>query len=115
MLITNHVLGGALVALACLVAVLLTGSVAAATFLAVCAGAALLPAGRRRAAILHSPVWDAWRRRFRYCGVVPAGRYWKTRTKYDVAATAAAGAAHPAAQPDEIDSWDRLSRGDDPT
>ncbi len=47
--------------------------------------------------------------------LVPAGRYWKTRTKYDVAATTAADAAHPAAQPDEIDSWDRLSRGDDPT
>mgnify|MGYP006952971424 CR=1 FL=1 len=71
-----------LVALACLVAVLLTGSVAAATFLAVCAGAALLPAGRRRAAILHSPVWDAWRRRFRYCGVVPAGRYCSPASTY---------------------------------
>lgn len=47
--------------------------------------------------------------------LVPAGRYWKTRTKYDVAATTATDAAHPAAQPDEIDSWDRLSRGDDPT
>ncbi|AXJ10850.1 Trp biosynthesis-associated membrane protein [Arthrobacter sp. PM3] len=45
--------------------------------------------------------------------IVPAGRYWKSRTKYD---TAAAGVAAPQAGPaDEIDSWDRLSRGDDPT
>lgn len=45
--------------------------------------------------------------------VIPAGRYWKTRTKYDSAASGS-----PAAQAgpvDEIDSWDRLSRGDDPT
>ncbi|MEO5780082.1 MULTISPECIES: Trp biosynthesis-associated membrane protein [Arthrobacter] len=47
--------------------------------------------------------------------LIPAGRYWKTRTKYDTAIATAAGKAHPAAQPDEIDSWDRLSRGDDPT
>ncbi len=51
--------------------------------------------------------------------VIPAGRYWKTRTKYDTAATAAAAAAGASAAPagpaDEIDSWDRLSRGDDPT
>ena len=45
--------------------------------------------------------------------IVPAGRYWKSRTKYDAAASGgAAGAAQPA---DEIESWDRLSRGDDPT
>ncbi|QDY91303.1 hypothetical protein E7Y32_14605 [Arthrobacter sp. UKPF54-2] len=45
--------------------------------------------------------------------IVPAGRYWKSRTKYDAAATGAVtGPAQPA---DEIDSWDRLSRGDDPT
>lgn len=48
--------------------------------------------------------------------IVPAGRYWKTRTKYDTAASATAGgAAAPAGPADEIDSWDRLSRGDDPT
>lgn len=68
--------------------------------------------------------------------IIPAGRYWKSRTKYDVAAggaaagagtgAAAAGAASdaapatggvtaPAGPVDEIDSWDRLSRGDDPT
>ena len=55
--------------------------------------------------------------------VVPAGRFWKTRTKYDTAAQAATdhgASAHgsPGAQTgpvDEIDSWDRLSRGDDPT
>jgi hypothetical protein len=49
--------------------------------------------------------------------IVPAGRYWKTRTKYDAAAAgpAADGAAAQAAPADEIESWDRLSRGDDPT
>lgn len=45
--------------------------------------------------------------------IVPAGRYWKSRTKYDAAASGGvSGTAQPA---DEIDSWDRLSRGDDPT
>ena len=49
--------------------------------------------------------------------VIPAGRYWKSRTKYDTAASGAAagGSVAPAGPPDEIDSWDRLSRGDDPT
>jgi uncharacterized membrane protein (TIGR02234 family) len=49
--------------------------------------------------------------------IVPAGRYWKSRTKYDAAAYGAvAGSSAAAAGPvDEIDSWDRLSRGDDPT
>lgn len=49
--------------------------------------------------------------------IVPAGRYWKSRTKYDAAAhDAAVGTSAAAAGPvDEIDSWDRLSRGDDPT
>ncbi|TLM83760.1 Trp biosynthesis-associated membrane protein [Pseudarthrobacter sp. NamE5] len=42
-----------------------------------------------------------------------AGRHWKARTKYD--APGAAGMAAAAAPVDEIDSWDRLSRGDDPT
>jgi uncharacterized membrane protein (TIGR02234 family) len=45
--------------------------------------------------------------------IIPAGRFWKTRTKYDVAAAGATGA--PEGPADEIDSWDRLSRGDDPT
>ena len=45
--------------------------------------------------------------------IVPAGRYWKARTKYDT--TAAGTAVSPAGPSDEIDSWDRLSRGDDPT
>ncbi|MBT2596940.1 Trp biosynthesis-associated membrane protein [Arthrobacter sp. ISL-72] len=45
--------------------------------------------------------------------IIPAGRHWKTRTKYDAAAAGTAGAADGPA--DEIDSWDRLSRGDDPT
>lgn len=44
--------------------------------------------------------------------IIPAGRHWKTRTKYDAPGTAGAAAAGPV---DEIDSWDRLSRGDDPT
>lgn len=49
--------------------------------------------------------------------IVPAGRYWKSRTKYDAAAygTAAGSEAGVAGPVDEIDSWDRLSRGDDPT
>jgi uncharacterized membrane protein (TIGR02234 family) len=49
--------------------------------------------------------------------IIPAGRYWKSRTKYDGAAYGAtAGSSATAAGPvDEIDSWDRLSRGDDPT
>jgi len=49
--------------------------------------------------------------------IIPAGRYWKSRTKYDTAAPgpAAGGSAAPAGPADEIDSWDRLSRGDDPT
>nr|WP_043430553.1 Trp biosynthesis-associated membrane protein [Arthrobacter sp. FB24] len=42
--------------------------------------------------------------------IIPAGRHWKARTKYDAAAADASDG--PA---DEIDSWDRLSRGDDPT
>ncbi|MGN6440958.1 MAG: Trp biosynthesis-associated membrane protein [Arthrobacter sp.] len=45
--------------------------------------------------------------------ILPASRYWKTRTKYD--APASAGSAAPAGPVDEIDSWDRLSRGEDPT
>lgn len=45
--------------------------------------------------------------------IIPAGRHWKTRTKYDAATAGTAGA--PEGPADEIDSWDRLSRGDDPT
>lgn len=45
--------------------------------------------------------------------IVPAGRYWRSRTKYDTAPAGTAGA--PAGPADDIDSWDRLSRGDDPT
>ncbi|MDQ0678977.1 putative membrane protein (TIGR02234 family) [Arthrobacter pascens] len=50
--------------------------------------------------------------------IIPAGRYWKSRTKYDTAKNDAAvpgGSAAAAGPVDEIDSWDRLSRGDDPT
>jgi uncharacterized membrane protein (TIGR02234 family) len=45
--------------------------------------------------------------------IIPAGRHWKTRTRYD--APGAAGSTATAGPVDEIDSWDRLSRGDDPT
>ncbi|MFF1830663.1 Trp biosynthesis-associated membrane protein [Paenarthrobacter sp. NPDC058040] len=41
-----------------------------------------------------------------------AGRYWKSRTKYDKAGSGASGRTGPV---DEIDSWDSLSRGEDPT
>lgn len=42
------------------------------------------------------------------------GRLWNTRNKYDSSAASTDGkAATPPV--DEIDSWDRLSRGDDPT
>ncbi|MEZ2388620.1 Trp biosynthesis-associated membrane protein [bacterium RCC_150] len=41
-----------------------------------------------------------------------AGRHWKARTKYDAAGTAQRAGSGPV---DEIDSWDRLSRGEDPT
>ena len=44
--------------------------------------------------------------------IIPAGRHWKARTKYDARAAGSTAAAGPV---DEIDSWDRLSRGDDPT
>ncbi|HAG60402.1 MAG TPA: hypothetical protein DCR15_06945 [Arthrobacter bacterium] len=49
--------------------------------------------------------------------VIPAGRHWKSRTKYDAAKLGGpAGSTAAATGPvDEIDSWDRLSRGDDPT
>lgn len=45
--------------------------------------------------------------------IIPASRYWKSRTKYDAPATG--GTAAASGPVDEIDSWDRLSRGDDPT
>ncbi|MEV7661906.1 Trp biosynthesis-associated membrane protein [Paenarthrobacter sp. NPDC089316] len=47
------------------------------------------------------------------CAVIlpVAGRYWKTRTKYD----AGASGRHDGEPVDEIDSWDSLSRGEDPT
>jgi uncharacterized membrane protein (TIGR02234 family) len=45
--------------------------------------------------------------------IIPASRHWKTRTKYDAPATGSAAAT--SGPVDEIDSWDRLSRGDDPT
>ncbi|MGX9901536.1 Trp biosynthesis-associated membrane protein [Arthrobacter sp. SA17] len=45
--------------------------------------------------------------------IIPASRYWKARTRFDAAA---AGANPEDSGPaDEIDSWDRLSKGDDPT
>ncbi|BCW44646.1 Trp biosynthesis-associated membrane protein [Arthrobacter sp. StoSoilB5] len=47
------------------------------------------------------------------CAVVLplAGRHWKTRTKYDAAAVR----ERRSGPVDEIDSWDSLSRGEDPT
>ncbi|MCX2749273.1 Trp biosynthesis-associated membrane protein [Arthrobacter sp. MI7-26] len=46
-------------------------------------------------------------------GLLPlAGRRWKARTKYDVASRTARAGSGPV---DEIDSWDSLSRGEDPT
>ena len=45
--------------------------------------------------------------------ILPASRYWKARTKYDAPGTS--GSAAPVGPVDEIDSWDRLSRGEDPT
>ncbi|MGX1161409.1 putative membrane protein (TIGR02234 family) [Arthrobacter sp. SLBN-100] len=45
--------------------------------------------------------------------IIPASRHWKNRTKYD--APAAGSTAATSGPVDEIDSWDRLSRGDDPT
>jgi uncharacterized membrane protein (TIGR02234 family) len=41
-----------------------------------------------------------------------AGRHWKARTKYDRASQGARSGSGPV---DEIDSWDSLSRGEDPT
>ncbi len=41
------------------------------------------------------------------------GRSWNARTKYDAATTAPQ--AKSSAPVDEIDSWDQLSRGEDPT
>ncbi|MFK0040683.1 Trp biosynthesis-associated membrane protein [Paenarthrobacter sp. NPDC090517] len=41
-----------------------------------------------------------------------AGRYWTSRTKYDAGARGKKSANEPV---DEIDSWDSLSRGEDPT
>ena len=52
-------------------AALFLRSAPAATFVALLVGAALLPAGARWQPVLHSRVWDCWRRRFRYAGVVP--------------------------------------------
>ncbi|KHL05238.1 hypothetical protein LK10_01750 [Sinomonas humi] len=63
------------------------------------------------------------------CGILAmvASRRWPTRTKYDAAAggrrratgsdgeTAEEGGDAQAAQVDEIDGWDRLTRGEDPT
>ncbi|MEQ7738291.1 Trp biosynthesis-associated membrane protein, partial [Escherichia coli] len=48
--------------------------------------------------------------------IIPAGRHWKARTKYDAPGAAGTADGSGTAGPvDEIDSWDRLSRGDDPT
>ena len=57
-------------------------STTAAAVLALFALAAALPAGSRWPAFLHSRVWDCWRRRFRYCGVVPSVPYTKPGEQY---------------------------------
>jgi uncharacterized membrane protein (TIGR02234 family) len=44
--------------------------------------------------------------------IVWVGRGWTQRTKYDIAPGTPVDASAPL---DEIDSWDRLTRGDDPT
>ncbi|MCA4132671.1 Trp biosynthesis-associated membrane protein [Arthrobacter sp. M4] len=44
--------------------------------------------------------------------IVPAGRHWRSRTKYETSALRGRKASGPV---DEIDSWDRLTRGEDPT
>lgn len=48
------------------------------------------------------------------CAVVLplAGRHWTSRTKYDAGARSKKSSNEPV---DEIDSWDSLSRGEDPT
>jgi len=48
------------------------------------------------------------------CAVVLplAGRHWTSRTKYDAASRGKKSSNEPV---DEIDSWDSLSRGEDPT
>lgn len=50
-------------------------SAPAPTFVALLLGATALPAGSRWQPFLHSRVWDCWRRRFRYTGVVPPVPY----------------------------------------
>lgn len=63
------------------------------------------------------------------CGVLAlvASRRWPTRTKYDAGSRTSRGAGQgdgsggegdaeaPASRVDEIEGWDRLTRGDDPT
>ena len=65
-----------------LFAALFLRSTTAAAVLALFALAAALPAGSRWPAVIHSRVWDCWRRRFRYCGVVPSVPYTKPGEQY---------------------------------
>ena len=65
-----------------LFAALFLRSTTAAAVLALFALAAALPAGSRWPAVIHSRVWDCWRRRFRYCGVVPGVPYTKPGEQY---------------------------------
>ncbi|WP_427017291.1 Trp biosynthesis-associated membrane protein [Pseudarthrobacter sp. P1] len=51
--------------------------------------------------------------------IIIAGRGWRVRSKYDTVPAAGkagtAAAAAPAGPDDDIERWDRLSRGEDPT
>ena len=55
----------------CAFAAVVLRSPTAALLLATVALATALPPGARSQPFLHSRVWDCWRRRFRYSGVVP--------------------------------------------
>jgi len=63
-------------------ATLLFRSATAAATLALFVLAWALPAGTRWPIVIHSRVWDCWRRRFRYCGVVPSVPYTKPGHQY---------------------------------
>lgn len=69
-------------AAAAVVAAIFFRSASAASFIAFLIAATALPAGSRWPAFLHSRVWDCWRRRFRYTGVVPPVPYCRPDTPH---------------------------------